>query len=121
MSTVDGFPSPPSDSGGSPAVAIVVSLIILVVIIVVSVCCARKMKKAVVSELRAAVAPPMPSNVIQVWEVDAPTMEKFFLELAQEKPVRFTAQQLCAFTNNYSVTLGSGGLAECIKGSSQMG
>ncbi|KAK4419632.1 Rust resistance kinase Lr10 [Sesamum alatum] len=116
MSTVDGFPSPPSDSGGSPAVAVVVSLVILVVIIFVSVYCARRMKKAVVSELRAAVAPPMPANVIQVWEVDAPTMEKFFLELAQQKPVRFTAQQLCAFTNNYSVTLGSGGFGRVYKG-----
>ncbi|KAL2238559.1 rust resistance kinase Lr10-like [Sesamum indicum] len=116
MSTFEGFPSPPPESGGSPAVAIIVTMIILVVIGFVSICCARKMKKAMVSELRAAVAPPMPSNVIQVWEVDAPTMEKFFLELAQQKPVRFTAQQLCAFTNNYSVTLGSGGFGRVYRG-----
>ncbi|KAK4407467.1 Rust resistance kinase Lr10 [Sesamum angolense] len=116
MSTGIDFSSPPPEHGRSPAVAIFVSLIVLVGIILFSICCARKMKQAVVSELRAAIAPPMPANVIQVWEVDAPTMEKFFLELAQQKPVRFTAQQLCAFTNNYSVTLGSGGFGRVYEG-----
>ncbi|KAK6141755.1 hypothetical protein DH2020_024498 [Rehmannia glutinosa] len=57
----------------------------------------------------------MPSNGFQVWEVDAPTLEKFFLELAQENPVRFTAQQLCAFTDNYSTVLGSGGFGRVYK------
>ncbi|XP_022136526.1 rust resistance kinase Lr10-like isoform X2 [Momordica charantia] len=50
------------------------------------------------------------------WEVDAPTMEKFFQEIAEEKPVRFTAQQLYNFTSNYSTRLGSGGFGEVYKG-----
>ena len=85
------------------------------IIAVISLVCARKAKKAIVTELQAAVAPP-PVNTIQVWEVDTPTMEKFFQELAREKPVRFTAQQLCSFTDNYTTTLGSGGFGMVYKG-----
>lgn len=98
-------------------VAIIVILIILAVIGAISCYCAKKMRRAIVSELRAAVAPPPPPlSVIQVWEVDAPTMEKFLRELAQEKPVRFTAQQLCTFTENYSTMLGCGGFGKVYKG-----
>ncbi|CAK9317403.1 unnamed protein product [Citrullus colocynthis] len=43
-------------------------------------------------------------------------MEKFFREIAEEKPVRFTARQLYTFTNNYSTCLGSGGFGEVYKG-----
>ncbi|KAK6119810.1 hypothetical protein DH2020_046435 [Rehmannia glutinosa] len=74
------------------------------------------MHRKMVSEVRAAVTTPQPSSGIQVWEFDAPTMEKFFLELAQEKPVRFTAQQLCAFTDNYNTVLSSGGFGRVYKG-----
>ncbi|CAI9781310.1 unnamed protein product [Fraxinus pennsylvanica] len=97
MSSTDDT-SQPSD--GAKAAAIVLSLVIFLVIGVISCYCAKKMRKAIVSELRAAVVPPAqpPLNVIQVWEVDAPTMERFLRDLAQEKPVRFTAQQLCSFT-----------------------
>ncbi|KAA8515375.1 hypothetical protein F0562_019014 [Nyssa sinensis] len=85
----------------------------------------RKLIKAITTELQAAVgqatgAPPAPApayNVVhQVWAVDAPAMEKFLQELAKEKPVRFTAQQLHSFTSNYSTTLGSGGFGVVYKG-----
>lgn len=76
------------------------------------------MRKAIVSELRAAVAPPPPpSSVNQIWEVDAPTMEKFFLELARDQPVRFTVQQIFNYTENYSTLLGCGGFGKVYKGS----
>ncbi|KAK3029756.1 hypothetical protein RJ639_038033 [Escallonia herrerae] len=74
------------------------------------------MRKAIISELQAAVAPPPALNIVRVWEVDAPTMERFLQDLAKEKPVRFTAQQICSFTNNYSTTLGSGGFGVVYKG-----
>ncbi|KAI3932596.1 hypothetical protein MKW98_012567 [Papaver atlanticum] len=35
-------------------------------------------------------------------------MERFLHEIAKEKIVRFTAQELYSFTNNYSIRLGSG-------------
>ncbi|KAH7833911.1 hypothetical protein Vadar_010961 [Vaccinium darrowii] len=43
-------------------------------------------------------------------------MERFLQDLAKEKPVRFTAQQLRRFMNNYSKVLGSGGFGIVYKG-----
>ncbi|XP_073037982.1 rust resistance kinase Lr10-like [Primulina eburnea] len=117
MSSYYDNTSPPSDNNDAVrAVGVVVGLIVLAGIAVVSLFCAKKMKGAIVSELRAAVTPLPINHVIQVWEVDAPTMENFFRELAEEKPVRFTAQQLCSFTSNYSIVLGSGGFGKVYKG-----
>ncbi|KAG8388938.1 hypothetical protein BUALT_Bualt02G0177300 [Buddleja alternifolia] len=120
MSTTNNFPDfspPPSGDGGSKAAAVIVSLIILAIIFVVSVVCAKKMKERIVSEIQSAVAPPLPtSHVIQPWEADTSTMEKFFIELVRERPVRFTAQQLCTFTQNYNEILGSGGFGKVYKG-----
>ncbi|XP_073157191.1 rust resistance kinase Lr10-like [Henckelia pumila] len=112
------FSPPPSDNSGEvKAVGVVVTFMVLAVIVAISLYCAKKMKRGIVSEIQAAIVPPPPINhVIQVWEVDAPTMEKFFRELAEEKPVRFTAQQLCSFTSNYSIVLGSGGFGKVYKG-----
>ncbi|KAA8515373.1 hypothetical protein F0562_019016 [Nyssa sinensis] len=106
------------DNIGKTAAAVIVSLVILAIIGVVSCYCAKKMRKAITTELQAAVALPAPAyNVVHpVWAVDAPTMEKFLQELAKEKPVRFTAQQLCNFTSNYSTTLGSGGFGVVYNG-----
>uniref|UniRef100_I1Q7Y0 Protein kinase domain-containing protein n=1 Tax=Oryza glaberrima TaxID=4538 RepID=I1Q7Y0_ORYGL len=46
---------------------------------------------------------------------DAP-VERFLKEIAGEKPIRFTAQQLAGFTNNYSARLGAGGFGTVYKG-----
>lgn len=102
-------------------IAIVSSLVIFLVIGVISCYFAKKMRKPAESALTAAfarIAPPTqpPLNAIQAWEVDAPTMEKFIRDLAQEKPVRFTAQQLCSFTSNYTTVLGCGGFGKVYKG-----
>ncbi|XP_044463712.1 rust resistance kinase Lr10-like [Mangifera indica] len=43
-------------------------------------------------------------------------MENFLQEMAKEKPVRFTTQQLFSFTNNYSTRLGPGGFGSVYKG-----
>ncbi|KAL5699189.1 non-specific serine/threonine protein kinase [Ranunculus cassubicifolius] len=43
-------------------------------------------------------------------------MERFIEEIAKEKPIRFSPQQLEGFTNNYSVVLGSGGYGIVYKG-----
>ncbi|GLT45901.1 hypothetical protein SLA2020_197000 [Shorea laevis] len=48
-------------------------------------------------------------------------MEKFLREMAKEKPVRFTAQQLRQLTDNYSTRLGSGGFGVVYKGQSLEG
>uniref|UniRef100_A0A453TA15 Protein kinase domain-containing protein n=1 Tax=Aegilops tauschii subsp. strangulata TaxID=200361 RepID=A0A453TA15_AEGTS len=44
------------------------------------------------------------------------TVERFLREIAGEKPIRFTPQQLSGFTNNYSVRLGAGGFGAVYKG-----
>lgn len=90
-------------------------MVIILVIVVVSCYCGVKMKQRIVSELKAAVAPPT-STSLQVWVADAPTMERFFLELARDQPIRFTAQQMFTFTDNYSTVLGSGGFGKVYKG-----
>ncbi|KAK3029759.1 hypothetical protein RJ639_038036 [Escallonia herrerae] len=95
--------------------AIIASLLVLAGIGEIVGLCVRRMRDGSISELQAAVAPPA-SNVVQVWEVDATTMEGVYQDLAREKPVRFTAQQICSFTNNYSTTLGSGGFGVIYKG-----
>ncbi|KAF7113123.1 hypothetical protein RHSIM_RhsimUnG0158500 [Rhododendron simsii] len=81
-------------------------------------CCVKKLTRAVESEsedskLEHGVATTLPTSNV-VW--DASTMERFLQDLAKEKPVRFTAQQLCSFTTNYSKVLGSGGFGVVYKG-----
>ncbi|XP_052140290.1 uncharacterized protein LOC127760114 [Oryza glaberrima] len=44
------------------------------------------------------------------------TIERFLKEIAGEKPIRFTAQQLAGFTNNYLARLGAGGFGTVYKG-----
>ncbi|GMQ03215.1 hypothetical protein CsSME_00049097 [Camellia sinensis var. sinensis] len=110
------FPPPPPSGNGATAAGIIVSLVVLVVIVLISVACARRARRAIVSELRAVVAPPPTLNMVQVWEMGVPTMERFLQDLAKERPVRFTAQQLCSFTTNYATRLGLGGFGVVYKG-----
>ncbi|KAI4297617.1 hypothetical protein L6164_037501 [Bauhinia variegata] len=66
---------------------------------------------------QAAIKAQMSSpNFVQLPEVDGPAMAKFLQEMAKEIPIRFTAQQICSFTNNYSKILGSGGYGIVYKG-----
>lgn len=44
------------------------------------------------------------------------TVERFLKEIAGEKPIRFTPEQLSGFTNNYSARLGAGGFSTVYKG-----
>ncbi|XP_022940202.1 rust resistance kinase Lr10-like isoform X2 [Cucurbita moschata] len=126
--------SPPDSSFTSPEKAfnsmiilyVVGSVVSLLVFGVIGICLYKFVKKAtpdVVRELRnITVAPPLaPAPHVSlpppvIWEADAPTMEKFFREIAEEKPVRFTAPDLYSFTSNYSTRLGSGGFGEVYKG-----
>ncbi|KAH7833816.1 hypothetical protein Vadar_009973 [Vaccinium darrowii] len=78
---------------------------------------ARKLRRAIVSKLQRAIATIRRTpRVVQHWEINAPTMESILQDLAKEKLVRFTAQQLCSFTTNYSTVLGLGGFGVVYKG-----
>ncbi|XAR70688.1 Non-specific serine/threonine protein kinase [Bertholletia excelsa] len=95
----------------------------LLVLTVLQVCCVlyvrsrrKELRRAIVSGKQAVTA-PQTLNEIQVHHIDnEPAMEKFLQELKKQKPVRFTAQQLCSFTNNYSSKLGSGGFGTVYSG-----
>ncbi|KAJ0089748.1 hypothetical protein Patl1_12696 [Pistacia atlantica] len=109
---------------GSTAISVIVTLVVFVIIGVISCYCAKRARRAITQELQTAVRAAStntqytntPHNAVQVWEVIAPTMENFLQEMAREKPVRFTAQQLYSFTSNYSTRLGSGGFGAVYKG-----
>ncbi|XP_037446310.1 G-type lectin S-receptor-like serine/threonine-protein kinase At1g34300 [Triticum dicoccoides] len=44
------------------------------------------------------------------------TVERFVLDMAKEKPIRFTAEQLTGITRNYSMRLGTGGFGTVYRG-----
>ncbi|CAA3002907.1 rust resistance kinase Lr10-like isoform X2 [Olea europaea subsp. europaea] len=113
--------SPLSNSSGpgvAGAIAVPVGLIMFMVNGAVSIHFAKKTRTAIVSELKAAVAPStQPTlNVIHVCKVDAPKMERIIRDLSQEKSVRSTSQQLWSFTSNYTTLLHFGGFGEVYKG-----
>ncbi|XP_058191280.1 rust resistance kinase Lr10-like isoform X2 [Rhododendron vialii] len=122
MSTF-GSPSPaPTSDGGAIAAAIIVIVAVLIIIGLISCTCARILTRTTVAELQRNVATiPQTSNVVQDWEIDAPTTERFLQDLAKEKPIRFTALELCSFTANYTTVLGSGGFGVVYKGQLQNG
>nr|DAD22605.1 TPA_asm: hypothetical protein HUJ06_024068 [Nelumbo nucifera] len=44
------------------------------------------------------------------------TIEKFLSDIARERPIRFSPEQVAGFTNNYSTVLGSGGFGVVYRG-----
>ncbi|KAJ0031904.1 hypothetical protein Pint_12621 [Pistacia integerrima] len=99
-------------------ISVISSLVGLGIIGFIAYKCAKNGRKVIVQDLQTVAAAynrPHNTNTVPVWEVTAPTMENFLQEMAKEKPVRFTAQQLFSFTNNYSTRLGSGGFGSVYK------
>ncbi|KAH6831757.1 hypothetical protein C2S53_008376 [Perilla frutescens var. hirtella] len=128
--SLDDYQTPPDENfktfnetvNKSVIVSSVITVLIAVIIaaVLIYVCKNRKrIGKDIVDDVREITAAPPPrvqANSVPICEGDAPTMERFFQELAEEKPVRFTAQQLCSFTNNYAKILGSGGYGKVYEG-----
>lgn len=54
--------------------------------------------------------------VIPDSQIRTATMEKFLSQVARERPLRFSPEQLEGFTNNYTIVLGSGGFGLVYKG-----
>ncbi|XP_031276347.1 G-type lectin S-receptor-like serine/threonine-protein kinase SD2-5 [Pistacia vera] len=101
-------------------ISVISSLVGLGIIGFIAYKCTKNGRKVIVEDLPIVIAAynrPHNTNAVPVWEVTAPTLENFLQEMARDKLVRFTAQQLSSFTNNYSTRLGSGGFGAVYKGS----
>ncbi|KAJ4959183.1 hypothetical protein NE237_026294 [Protea cynaroides] len=59
---------------------------------------------------------PPDFTVIPQSQIETATMERFLSNIAKEKPIRFSPEQLAGFTKNYSKKLGSGGFGDVFKG-----
>ncbi|XP_010243998.1 PREDICTED: rust resistance kinase Lr10-like [Nelumbo nucifera] len=57
--------------------------------------------------IEVTVPPAFP--VITNSQMRTVTIEKFLSDIARERPIRFSPEQVAGFTNNYSTVLGSGG------------
>ncbi|GKV53315.1 hypothetical protein SLEP1_g59847 [Rubroshorea leprosula] len=84
---------------GIIAIVIVANLVLLGIIVAVCWYCVKKSRKAlpeILSEVKIATATTsrQPQHVVPIWEVDAPTMEKFLQELAKDKPDSFNEAKL---------------------------
>lgn len=66
------------------------------------------------NEVKIGISPDFP--VISDSQVEFATMERFLSSMAREKPIRFSSDQLTAFTDNYATILGSGGFGVVFKG-----
>ncbi|OVA16304.1 Protein kinase domain [Macleaya cordata] len=122
MSSSSSYSSPPSNDTGLLVAGIILKLGVIVVFFTIVCCCIRKIKSSIVTDVQArlhkgAILTAEPGlNLVKVWQVDAATMERFLHDMAREKPIRFTAQELHSFTNNYSTRLGSGGFGVVYQG-----
>lgn len=57
-----------------------------------------------------------PFTIILDSQIKMATVERFLNDIAREKPIRFSPEQLARFTHNYATKLGSGGFGVVYKG-----
>ncbi|KAG9456357.1 hypothetical protein H6P81_000865 [Aristolochia fimbriata] len=70
----------------------------------------------VASDRETTVAAPLVSSEIRDFAARKRSMERFFREMAREKPIQFSPEELSVFTHNYATRLGSGAYGEVYKG-----
>ncbi|CAM0947989.1 unnamed protein product [Alopecurus aequalis] len=137
MSTpFNGFPPEPKLDGdaqvshtvnsfvASSVVISVVSILATVAIVYFVYRCVRKNglpaininTNTTAAQPAAAASSTAPYALVPDSQIRDATVERFLKEIAGEKPIRFTPQQLAGFTNNYSVRLGAGGFGAVYKG-----
>ncbi|KAJ8617114.1 hypothetical protein MRB53_013300 [Persea americana] len=90
----------------------IVGAIALVAIVYAIIRCLRKTGDAIqikknVDGNSLVISIPSAFPVIPDSQVEMATMERFLNDMAREKPIRFSAQQLVNFTRNYATRLGS--------------
>ncbi|XBI13984.1 hypothetical protein VPH35_140639 [Triticum aestivum] len=113
-------PSPNSSFPSSLPIVIVFTLLSILGTIAIAGFLCRYVKKhglhAITISTGAAPVSTALYAVAPDTQIRDATVERFLREIAGEKPIRFTPQQLSGFTNNYSVRLGAGGFGAVYKG-----
>ncbi|KAL6651897.1 hypothetical protein ACP70R_010822 [Stipagrostis hirtigluma subsp. patula] len=101
-------------------IGIITAAIVTVVAIVAIYLCAKIAIKMSLQEERGAressVADEPGSTGAGEADVEMGSMSYFFEDIQKERPVRFSSQQLRAFTRNYAHKVGSGGFGVVYKG-----
>jgi len=100
------------------AVISIVSLVAIVLVVYLIYRCCRKhglpsinVKTTTTGEAATEQRPALPDSMIR-----NTTIDNFLNEIAREKPIRFTAQQLDGYTQNKSAELGAGSFGAVYKG-----
>jgi len=100
------------------AVILIVSLVATVLVVYFIYRCFRKngfpsidVKTTTTGEAATEQRPALPDSMIR-----NTTIDNFLNEIAREKPIRFTAQQLDGYTQNKSAELGAGSFGAVYKG-----
>ncbi|KAG6471540.1 rust resistance kinase Lr10-like [Zingiber officinale] len=97
----------------------VLSIVSFVIVVVLIIRCVNKHGLPVIS-VNASI--PVASSTTPAYhtitneQIRNTTVENFLNEIAREKPIRFTSQQLALFTGNYATQLGAGGFGSVYKG-----
>lgn len=76
----------------------------------------EKLDKVSTDHVAVTVEEPDQFPVVRDSQVHFPTMERFLSNIAREKPIRFSPEQIEEFTNNCSTVLGSGAYGVVFKG-----
>ncbi|KAM3390493.1 hypothetical protein ACQJBY_012214 [Aegilops geniculata] len=118
-------------SGMSAAVTATVSAVCATVAVVITMAVIRrcrhvrkKMHKKIVSKIMEEIsrrnrdrrAAPDDGAAVDDVVIEIGPVEKFLHEILNEKPLRFSSEQLASCTRNYSTELGSGGFVVVYKG-----
>lgn len=116
----DTFDNSVSSITTAAIISSIVGTVALVLIVYFIIKCLRKTSAAIQVNQGGAnpyvisLSPAIP--VINDSQVELATMERFLNDMAREKPIRFSPQQLVNFTHNYATRLGSGGFGVVYKG-----
>ncbi|KAH7835211.1 hypothetical protein Vadar_023923 [Vaccinium darrowii] len=113
MSTDDDYyyaSSPPSIDTGTTAAGAIVGTLVLVIMGIISWTCARKYRRAMaatVQQQQDVARVPSAWNVSQVWNTDAPTMERFLQDLEKKNTVAdFGLAKICNRENTHDSSRG---------------
>ncbi|KAG6473291.1 rust resistance kinase Lr10-like [Zingiber officinale] len=97
-----------------PALASVFGVIFFMVIVAVVFHCIDMLRSLAINVNTSSTTPSYPT--ITNDQIRNKTVEDFLNEIAREKPIGFTSQQLALFTGNYVTQLGAGGFGSVYKG-----